>query len=74
MQHIEEDGHNQFEIETKSTRKSEFTISVTLVVSFFKFCSLVEYETICNNFYHYIIIIVILYFLFVSWFKTRLIQ
>lgn len=35
MQHIEEDGHNQFEIETKSTRKSEFTFSVTLVVSFF---------------------------------------
>lgn len=72
MQHIEEDGHNQFEIETKSTRKSEFTISVTLVVSFFKFCSLVEYETIYNNFYYYIIIIS--YFLFVSWFKTRLIQ
>lgn len=53
MQHIEEDGHNQFEIETKSTRKSEFTIGVTLVVSFFKFCSLAEYETICNNFYYY---------------------
>lgn len=60
MQHTEEDGHNQFKIETKSTRKSKFIISVTLVVSFFKFCSLVEYETICNNFYYYIIIIVVI--------------